>query len=168
MAEKKKNWLLIILGIVIFVVIVGIAVIAGGLYWMYRQMGVSTTTTQDPTPVFEEARAPFKGQQPYIEMSFDNDEERAVVHHELEKPEKTTVNRLRVLVYDPDDNRLVRLQIPFWLVRLGGGNKHISLDAGNVHGVRLSITPDDLERRGPGLILDQQTRGGQRLLVWAE
>ena len=60
--------------------IVGIAVIAGGLYWMYRQMGVSTTTTQDPTPVFEEARAPFKGQQPYIEMSFDNSEERAVVH----------------------------------------------------------------------------------------
>ena len=29
---KKKNWLLIILGIVIFVVIVGIAVVVGGAY----------------------------------------------------------------------------------------------------------------------------------------
>jgi hypothetical protein len=91
-----------------------------------------------------------------------------LVHHELEKPEKSTVNRLRVLIYDPGDNRLVRLQIPFWLVRLGGSDKHISFDAGDVHGVRLSITPSDLERRGPGLILDQETRRGQRLLVWAE
>jgi len=168
MAEKKKNWLLIILGIVIFVVIVGIAGVVGFGYWMYRQMGVTTMTTEDPAPAFEEARAPFKSQQPYIEMSLDNNEERAVVHHELEKPEKSTVKRLRVLIYDPGDNRLVRLQIPFWLVRLGGSDKHISFDAGGVHGVRLSITPSDLERRGPGLILDQETRGGQRLLIWAE
>jgi hypothetical protein len=153
---------------VIFVVIVGIAAVVGFGYWMYRQMGVSTTTTQDPAPIFEEARAPFSGQQPYIEMSLENNEERALVHHELEKPEKSTVNRLRVLIYDPGDNRLVRLQIPFWLVRLGGSDKHISFDAGDVHGVRLSITPSDLERRGPGLILDQETRRGQRLLVWAE
>ena len=102
MAEKKKNWLLIILGIVIFVVIVGIAGVVGFGYWMYRQMGVTTMTTEDPAPAFEDARAPFKGQQPYIEMSLDNNEERAVVHHELEKPEKSTVKRLRVFTYHFD------------------------------------------------------------------
>jgi len=32
----------------------------------------------------------------------------------------------------------------------------------------LRITADDLERRGPGLILDYKEASGQRVLVWAQ
>jgi hypothetical protein len=171
MAEKKKNWLLIVLGIVIFVVIVGIAAVVGFGFWMYRQMGVTTLDTRDPDPAFEEARAPFKGQMPYIELSTDNQEEKAVVHHELEKTEKTPLNRLRIVAYDPGKGQLVRLQLPFWIVRLGGSGHTFRLHAANTpfaSGMELSVTPDDLERRGPGLILDQKLRDGVRVLVWSE
>ncbi len=171
MADKKKNWLLIVLGIVIFVVIVGIAAVVGFGFWMYRQMGVTTVDTRDPDPMFEEARAPFKGQVPYIQLATNSDEERAVVHHELEKPEKTRLSRLRIVAYDPGKNQLVRLQLPFWVVRLGGSGHTFRLHAENTpfaSGVELSVTPDDLERRGPALILDQKLRDGVRVLVWSE
>jgi hypothetical protein len=32
----------------------------------------------------------------------------------------------------------------------------------------LNVTADELERHGPGLILDYTTPGGERVLVWAE
>jgi len=33
---------------------------------------------------------------------------------------------------------------------------------------RVRLTLDDLERRGPGLILDQKDRHGSQVLVWTE
>jgi hypothetical protein len=34
--------------------------------------------------------------------------------------------------------------------------------------MRLNLTADDLERRGPGLILDHKEASGERVLVWAQ
>ena len=64
---KKKNWGLIILGIVIFVVIVGAGLIATIGFVMYRQMDVQTVATNSPEEEFRKARARFEGQVPFIE-----------------------------------------------------------------------------------------------------
>ncbi len=166
---KKKNWALIILGIVIFVVIVGVAAIVGFGYFMYRQMEFSTTTTGNPAQEFAEVEARFQGQTPYVEIS-DADRAEGVVHHELEKTERTPLKRLRVVAYDEREKKLVRVTIPFWLLRLGG-NKPINLRSGGSGfdpGVRLTVTSEDLERRGPGLVLDTEGRHGEKVIVWAE
>jgi hypothetical protein len=34
--------------------------------------------------------------------------------------------------------------------------------------MKLKITVEDLERRGPGLILDHKEASGERVLVWAQ
>jgi hypothetical protein len=169
MATKKKNWALIILGIVILVVILGIAAVVGFGYFMYRQMEISTTTTGNPEQEFADVGARFQGQVPYVELSFDG-QEKAVVHRELEKPTRTPLKHLRMVAYDEREHRLVRLTIPFWLLRLGG-NKPINLNSGGSGfdpGFRLTITSEDLERRGPGLIIDTVGRRGERVILWAE
>ena len=61
MEKKKKNWLLIILGIVIFVVILCVVAVVGFGYWMYRQMDITTMTTGNPAQAFTEERARFEG-----------------------------------------------------------------------------------------------------------
>ncbi len=170
MADKKKNWLLIILGIVIFVVIVGVAALAGGLYWMFRQMDFKTSTTGDSQQQFETIRARFQGQVPYVEMTLNDDREEAKVHRELEKPTKTSLSRLHVAVYDEREHRFVQMGLPFWLLRLSG-DRPINLRHGGSGfdpGVRLTITTEDLERRGPGLVLDTTGRHGERVLIWSE
>jgi len=169
MATKKKNWVLIILGIVILVVILGIAAVVGFGYFVYRQMEISTTPTDNPERELADVRARFQGQVPYVELSF-GDEEKAVVHHELEKPTRTPLKHLRMVVYDEREHRLVRLTLPFWLLRLGG-NKPIKLNprgSGFDPGFRLTITWEDLERRGPGLIIDTTGPHGERVIAWAE
>ncbi len=170
MEQKKKNWLLIILGIVIFVVIVGVAAIVGFGYWMYRQMDVKTVTTADAQQQFDAVRARFQGQVPYVEVSFTDNHEEATVHRELEKPTRSTLTRLGMAVYDERERHFVTMSLPFWLVRLGGKN-HINLRHGGSGfdpGVQLSVTPEDLERRGPGLVLDTVGRHGEHVVIWAE
>jgi hypothetical protein len=167
---KKKNWLLIILGIVIFVVIVGVALLVGGAYWFYRQMDIQTTTSPDAQQRFEAVRARFEGQVPYLQVAVTDNHEETTVHRELEKPTRTTLTRLRLAVYDEREHRFVEMGLPFWLLRLGG-NKPVNLRQGGSGfdpGVRLSVTTEDLERRGPGLILDTTGRHGERVLIWSE
>lgn len=167
MAEKKRNWLLIILGIVVVVVILGIVAVGGFVYFMYRQMEISTTSTGNIEQEFASARARFQGQVPYVEISAD--EEKAVVHHELEKPTRTPLQHLRLIAYDERDHRLVRLTIPFWLVRLGGNKGQINLGhSGFDPGMQLKVTPEDIERFGPGLIIDGVGRRGEHFILWAE
>ncbi len=167
---KKKNWLLIILGIVIFVVIVGVAAVVGFGYWMVRQMDFSQTSAGNPQQEFETLRAQFQGQTAFVDLSLSADREEATVHRELEQPTRTPLTRLRIALYDEREHRLVRFSLPFWLLRLGG-NKPVNLRQGSSGfdpGVRLTVTTEDLERRGRGLVLDTVGRHGERILIWSE
>jgi hypothetical protein len=75
------------------------------------------------------------------------------------------------MVWQPDERKLVKLNIPFWLLRMTKGQP-IRLsghqDGGEAGPVRLNITAEDLERYGPGLVMDHKDAGGDRVLVWAQ
>jgi hypothetical protein len=119
---------------------------------------------------FKQARARFAGQQPLIELKKGTDE--PTFHREVipKNMPAAKLDTLRVLAYDTHANKLVNVSIPMWLLRLAPTDKFsfmkdngIDFDADRVH-----ITLDDLERRGPGLLLDQADRRGSQVLVWTE
>jgi hypothetical protein len=166
----KKNWGLIILGIVIFAVIVGAGVIGTLGYIVYRQMDVQTINLASPDEEFTKAVTKFEGQVPFIEVPVGHEEGLPVVHREQMAAQATPLTGLRVLAWDPREKKLVRLMLPMWLLRLTGNrgvdlsNRDTSLSAD----VRLHVTADEIERHGPGLILNITTTSGERVLVWAE
>jgi hypothetical protein len=71
------------------------------------------------------------------------------------------------MAFDPDDARVVRVEIPFWLLRLklrGGidfNGRRMELDD-------LKLTVEDLERYGPALVVDHQGSSGERVVVWSQ
>ena len=166
----KKSWGLIILGIVIFVVIVGAGVIGTFGYIVYRQMDVQTVESSSPDEEFSKALVKFAGQVPFIELPAGHGEGAPVVHREQMAKDATPLTGLRVLAWGPRDRKLVRLMVPMWLLRLTGhkrvllSNRDTPLDAD----MNLNVSADELERHGPGLILDYTTPHGERVLVWAE
>ena len=75
---------------------------------------------------------------------------------------------MHVLTWDPDDERLVSLSIPFWLLRrMGRGTINLSGDDDDPFD-DLDLTFEDLEWHRPGLILDYAREGDDRVLVWTQ
>lgn len=166
----RKTWVSILIAAVIIVGIVALTVVGGTAFFIYRHVNTQSAPVATAQQEFAQARARFAGQQPLIELRRGDD---PVLHHELLKnatPSKTKLQSLRVLAYDEDEEKLVRVTIPFWLMRLFP-SKHMSFlsDEGiDLDTDRVKLTLEDLERRGPGLILDQKDRRGSQVLVWTE
>ncbi len=146
----------------------GIGVVATIGYVVYRQTAVQTVRMDSPDEEFAKARARFSGQAPYIELVDKDGVDRPVIHHEQEKA-RTPLNTVHLLAWGPHERKLARISFPFWLLRLTG-SRGIDLSGGDSWEsvVHLRVTADELERHGPGLLMDQQTPRGERILVWAD
>jgi hypothetical protein len=166
MATRK--WVPIVVGVVIFVVLVGAGLVGGLVYVVSRQLHVQKMTAGSGQAEFERVAATMKGQKPFIELPVDGEGE-GRVHREMETREPGSISTLHMRVWVSDEKKLVQLDLPYWLVRLGG-NKPLKLHTTDraFEGVDLTVTPEEIERRGPGLLLDFTTREGHRVLVWTE
>ena len=84
---------------------------------------------------------------------------------------QTELQALRVLAFDPRAGKLVRFSVPFWLLRLAPSHNFTIGSKGDFDfdSDRLHLTVEDVERAGPGLILDtRDPRNGALVLVWTE
>jgi hypothetical protein len=162
-----RKWVPIVAGIVIFVVIVGLGLVGGVAYLVTRQVGVQTmASAQAGVEEFEKLRGALAGQTAFIELPADYREGDAVVHRELETAGAGRVSVVHVRVWAPRDKKLVRVDLPMWTLRLMG-SKPMTIEAGGSR-VPLRVTAVDIERRGPGLLLDHTGQRGERVLVWSE
>jgi hypothetical protein len=80
----------------------------------------------------------------------------------MQRPEQ-----LYVLAFDPDDERIVKVTIPFWLLRLKPRGT-VDFNGGKLELEDLKLSVEDLERFGPTLIVDHKATSGERVLVWSQ
>jgi hypothetical protein len=167
--STRKTWISVVIASVIVIGILAVSAVGGTAYFISRHVRTQFVETEGADRQFAAARARFAGQQPLIEMRKGDE---PFLHREVIPKEMpaTKLDTLRVLAYDTRANKLVNVSIPMWLVRMAPTDHFsfmkdngIDFDAEKVH-----ITLDDLERRGPGLLLDQADRRGSQVLVWTE
>jgi len=169
MSKKLPTWVSVVIASVIIVGILAVAAVGGAAFFIYRHVHTSFAPSETAQVEFTQARARFEDQQPLIEIRHDDD---PIIHRELMKgtAERQKLETLRVLAYDRHESKLVRVSIPFWLLRMAP-SKNLSFlnDNGiDVDSERVRLTIDDLERRGPGLLIDTKDRRGSQVLVWTE
>jgi len=168
--SSRRTWISIVVAAVIIIGILAAAAVGGTAFFIYRHVHAQFTPSEDADARFREARARFAGQQPLLEVMRGDDRPR--VHREVLPAERSSVRieALRVLAYDHAAGKLVNVSIPFWLLRLTPANKFSFLNDNGIDfdSERVHLTLEDLERRGPGLILDQADRRGSHVLVWTE
>ena len=76
---------------------------------------------------------------------------------------------MHVMVWDPKEGRIVRVALPFWLLRLSNrGSIHFSSERTNLSFEHLDLTVDDLAKYGPALVVDQEMPSGERVLIWTQ
>jgi hypothetical protein len=86
-------------------------------------------------------------------------------------------SQVNVLVFDPDDEKLVRIRVPMWLARKvyriaePDGELEIDFDDDDGDGdlarrLRGRVSLEELEKAGPGLLVEVDEDGGEQVLVW--
>jgi type II secretory pathway pseudopilin PulG len=169
MSNNRKTWISVLIASVIVVGILAVSAVGGTAYFIYRHVNTQFTPTENAEQQFADARARFAGQQPLIELGKDDE---PLLHREVipKTMPATKLETLRVLAYDTRAHKLVTVSIPMWLLRMSPSNKFSFLNDNGIDfdSDRVHLTLDDLERRGPGLILDQAARRGSQVLVWTE
>jgi hypothetical protein len=166
MAVRVKTWVWVIVAIIVICVL-GVVAMAGlGFYLFTKHFDTKVATVATAGVEFERAKAQFIGQKPLIEL----DERGRFLRANSDRPARgntKTPTQIYVLAFDPDDERIVKVTIPFWLLRFHPDAK-IDLNGGRLELDDLKLTVEDLERFGPTLIVDLKTHDGERVLVWSQ
>ena len=169
-SKRLPTWVSVLVASVIIIGILAVAAVGGAAFFIYRHVHTTFTPQENADIEFTQSRARVEGP-PLIELRHD---EEPIIHRELLKDVelKQKLETLRVLAYDQHARKLVRVSIPFWLLRMAPSKDLSFLNDSSINvdvdSERVRLTLDDLERRGPGLLIDSKDRHGSQVLVWTE
>jgi len=165
MAVSRKTWIWIIVSVIGFGVLCMIALAGFGMYFVSHHVQTRRATTAEAFGAFDEAKGKFKDEKPVFDM--DNVEHPRQTREWSAMPTSTTqASDVWVLAWDPDRERLARVSIPFWILRLG--KRKIDISAGRFNFERLELDINELQRVGPVLLFDFHTPNGERVLIWTQ
>jgi hypothetical protein len=167
MAVKLKTWIWIFVGLAGFGILCLVAMAGASFYYFSKHIEARKATPAAAAAEFDSVRARFKGQKALIEL----DERGNFLRSNTDRPAPANPRELEalyVLAFDPDDEGLVKLKVPFWLLRLKMKGATVDFSGRSVDLEDLKLTVQELERFGPSLVLDQTNAGGDRVLVWSQ
>jgi hypothetical protein len=161
MAKRRSTIVLVSVGVAIGAGML----LAGGLFWFFTS-ALERTPADEATAGarFQELRDRFRGVTPIFVMGPHGPA------LDRKAPPKRATGQLRsleMLGWDCNDSELVRVTIPFWMVRMKPGGINVA-SSDQKRSVRLSLSVDDLEGYGPTLLLDHTDEEGYHLVLWTE
>jgi hypothetical protein len=179
MASKKTpTWVWVVFGILGFFVLLFIAVVGGGIFMFRQHVHADAVPKQAAQQEFDRQRSRFVGQRALIQVtkSPEDNNSNVVVHRPPENAtRRAELQAIRALTYDERNGQLITIDVPIWLARWalsnrGGstGHRRMTFGDGTVEFESGDLTFEDIERNGPGLILDAVDERGAQVLVWAE
>ena len=164
-ARTRKTVIAVVVSLVVIIGLLAAGIVGGTAFFIYRHVNGQFTPKENAEAQFAAQRAKFAGQQPLIEMPLGDE---PVMHRSPDKPPHE-LHSLHALVYDDRAGKLTHVDIPGWLLRMMSGGGRIRIANLEVFDDdRDRVTLEDLERHGPGLILDLHRGRASQVLVWTE
>jgi len=151
-------------GIIAGVLVVG--TIAATLLFVRSRVTTEPVPQDEALAELAQARTRFAGQTPLIELASDDQP----ILHPPAAAAPQALHALRALVYDPARGTLSRMDLPGWVVRaisVGGRVRLANLGVTEASDTPQRLTLEDLERHGPGIVMDISRRRRQ-ILIWTD
>lgn len=163
---KIPRWVQIIGGIAIVLAFLAIGAVIAGVAWFREHIDVTDSTEISATQAFDDIHAKFPGQSPLLELR-DGTPHYVAERASQESTDKT-LTTMHVLAWDSDDRKLAKVDVPWWILRLKSGTISFSSYTTGLDDAGVKLRPEDIERHGPGIVLDFTKPGEGRVLVWLE
>jgi hypothetical protein len=162
---KRRTWLWILVAIVGLGLVCVIAMAGFGMYFVSRHVHAGPSTSADAFQAFDNARARFKDAKAIFELD-DRERPRQMRQFGELPTSATRAEMVWILAWDPERERLVKMSLPFWVLRLG--RQKIDIANGGFDFERLELDVNELQRVGSVLLFDFRTTNGKRVLIWTQ
>ena len=164
--KKKRTWIWVVAGVFVLLCFVAIGGIIAAVSFFRQNLNVTQTAEDTAMRQFDEVRNRFPGQQPLIRLV--DDKPQFVAEPARQGTAQKPLTTLHVIAFDRDEGNLVTFSLPFWLLRMKSGPFRISAYQEGWDDRGMSFTIEDIEKHGPGIIVDATERGEGRVIIWAE
>ena len=165
--RTRKTWVSVVIAALIIAAIVVVGFVGATYVFLHSHLQGEDVEPDQATAQMAEIRSKFAGATPLIEIASDGQP----VLHRNPTGEPRPVNVFHIVQYDARAGHISRIDLPGWFVRAvsaGGRIRIANLGfSGDGDDDMQRLTLEDLERHGPGLVLDLSRRGG-RVLAWTE
>lgn len=164
MATRRRRWVLIAFGVVILIIFIGIGAIFAVTAWVQQNVHVEERSDTEAAQEFAGVRKEFGERPPLLEMQ-DGHPQFTAEHDKGRAAEREALGALNVLAWDAKEERLARVSVPFWVLRMKSGPLRLGAYASGLDD-RVQLRIEDIENYGPGVILDVNRPSGDHVLVW--
>jgi hypothetical protein len=157
-----------LVGLAAGVVVLALTVLVAFVVWHRDATPVTVTAAQAE---FDRLRARFEGQMALVDMQARSSRPLAT------KASARPLRAFHTVIFDRrGGDRLVEVSVPFWLgrtyARHGGSFAWLGeltfLDDTEFDPEPLRLSIDEIERHGPGLLVDYRHPGGGQFVAWVE
>jgi len=164
MATTRRRWPYVVAGLAVLCVVAAIALAVLGSMFLRENVQVSRGTGRDSArTAFETAKRQFADPRPLLVMA---DNRRPVLGPGLESRRNPgTVTNLHILAWDADEDALATVTVPMWLLRMKSGPIVIGEYVSGMHDDGVRLEPKDLDRYGPGVVLEFEAPDGNHVLL---
>ena len=146
------------------IVAVAFAILAGTTaFYAFRALDTRTATEADSAGEFQAIRTKFGARPPLVEVVTPGRADLRI--NRSTEADVRPVSTLHVVTWEADGNRLLKTEVPLWLMRFSSINV---LSQMGVTPERFKLTVQDVERYGPGVVIDHSQPGRNRVLVWVD
>lgn len=165
---KRRRWIPIVLGAGVLLVFLGVAFVIAVTVWFQQNVRIeSDASERDAESAFAEVRQRFSGRPPVLVFR-DGRPEYSGGQKPAAVANPGSLSHMHVIAWDDDDRQLARVSIPFWVLRLKSGPIEFGSYASGFDDHGVDLTPEDLERFGPGILIDMDGPRGSHVLVWTQ
>jgi hypothetical protein len=158
-----RSWAKATIGLVGIVVLAFAALAATGAYFVFRHMDRHASAESDAVQAFDAVKARFGPRPPLVEIV---DPARGDIR--INRPVESSpvrVDTFHIVNWKRDGSQLMRTDVPVWLLRFSTLNIASQL---GIAPARFRLTVDDIQRYGPGIVVDYGSPGSFRVLLWVD
>ena len=159
----RRTWVKVTVGIVIAIA-VALAALAGTAgYFVFRHMDRRASGEVEAIQAIEAVKTRFGSRPPLIEIA---DPRKIDVRiNRPAEPSAARVDTIHVINWKSETRELARADVPLWLMRFSSVNLASQL---GLAPAQFRLTVSDVQRYGPGILIDYGSPGEFRVLVWVE
>jgi hypothetical protein len=162
----------IVFSFVTSAVIIVLTAVSMGLWFFVSHHESNPVSKQSAEAEFSHLRSRFSTQQSLIDMNLRQPLDTPTTGQSV-----ASLHTVHTVIFDTrGSQRIVHITVPYWFARLfadrDGEFRWLGqltfLDDTEFDSEAIRLSLDQLEQRGPGLIIDYQHRSGGRFISWAE